>query len=167
MAALCVLLAVACGYDYREKRIPNFLAAVMVFWGVEWRFCREGPGGIPAYLAGMLAAMCLMYPFFKIGAIGAGDVKLLGVTSGFLPFDKIFLFLFVSLLVAAVISLVKLWKEKNCGERFQYLYRYLREAVYSGRWQLYLPEPEERRRLGVCLSGPVFAGILLYLGGVY
>lgn len=167
MAALCVLLTVACGYDYRKRKLPNYLIAVMAFVGIGWRFCREGPCGVPYYLSGMLIMMCLMYPFFKIGAIGAGDVKLLGVTAGFLPFDKIFLFLFVSLLIAAVISFIKLWKEKNYGERIRFLYRYLSRVLRSGRWQLYLKEPEERYKLGVCLSGPVLLSVLLYLGGIY
>lgn len=167
MAAQCILLTVACGYDYREKRIPNVLVAAMAFLGAGWRLCREGPGGFLFYLGGMLFAVCLMYPFFKIAAIGAGDVKLLGVTAGFLPFEKILIFLFLSLLVAAVISLIKLWKEKNYGERLRFLYLYLRKAVRSGRWQLYLRDPEERYRLGVCFSGPVLVSVLLYLGGIY
>ncbi|MGN0167425.1 MAG: prepilin peptidase [Acetatifactor sp.] len=167
MAALCVILTVACGYDYRKKKIPNYLIVVAAFLGVGWRFYGEGWIGIPVYLGEMLCITCLMYPLFKIGAIGAGDVKLLGVTAGFLPFQKIFLFLFTSLLVAAVISILKLWKEKNYGERFRFLFRYLEETMRSGTWQLYLYDQMERYRLGICLSGPVLVSVLLYLGGVY
>ena len=107
MAALCVLLLVACGYDYRTRKIPNKLIAAVALCGVIWRFCEDGWIGILLYLGEMLCVTLLMYPLFKIGTVGAGDVKLSGVSAGFLPFQKIFLFLFVSLLVAALISIVK------------------------------------------------------------
>lgn len=142
MAALCVLLTVACGYDYREKRIPNYLIAVMTLLGVGWRFCRDGTGGIIFYLAGAFFIMSLLYPFFKIGTVGAGDVKLFGVAAGFLPFQKIFLFLFVSLLIAAIFSIFKLIVK--------------RRKKYG-----------ERHPLKICLSGPVLISVLLCLGGVY
>lgn len=167
MAALCALLTVACGYDYLKRKIPNALIAVIAFLGMVWKFCGEGMIGIPLYLGKMLCIMCPLYLFFKIGAIGAGDVKLFGVTAGFLPFKKIFLFLFVSLLVAAVISIFKLWKEKIYGERFWYLFHYLSENLQRQYWQPYLSDVQERHRLGICLSGPILISVLLYMGGAY
>ena len=92
---------------------------------------------------------------------------LLGVAAGFLPFHKIFVFLFVSLLIAAFFSLVKLWKEKYFLERMHYLLSYVAEVVRSGNWRLYLENRQERARAGICLSGPVLLGLLLYLGGAY
>ena len=53
--------------------------------------------------------IALLYPLFKISAVGAGDVKLLGAAAGYFPFEKIFLFAFVSLLIAAIIS-----QTQNC-----------------------------------------------------
>lgn len=167
MAALCVLLLVACGYDYRTRRIPNELIAVVAFCGVIWRFCGGGWIGILLYIGEMLCVALLMYPLFKIGTVGAGDVKLFGVSAGFLPFQKIFIFLFVSLLVAALISIVKLWKENNYRERFGFLLRYLTETLRSGKWHIYLQNPAEKYCLGVCLSGPILVSVLLYLGGAY
>jgi len=167
VAVLCVLLTVACIYDYRKRKIPNYLIAVILLSGAGWRFGREGPTGIPVYLSEALCIMCLLYPFFKIGAIGAGDIKLFGVTAGFLPFGKIFLFLFVSLLVSAIVSLIKLCKEKLYGERFGFLLHYLAGVMQSGSWQLYLEDPKERYRLGICLSGPTLISVILFMGGVY
>lgn len=167
MAALCVLLTVACGYDYLKRKIPNVLIAVTALFGMGWKFCGEGIAGIPVYLGKMLCIMCPMYFFFKIGTIGAGDVKLFGVTAGFLPFKKIFLFLFISLLVAAIISIMKLWKERIYGERFRYLFHYLSETLQGQCWKPYLCDAEEKHRLGICLSGPIFISVLLYMGGVY
>lgn len=138
MAALCVFLAAACNYDYRERRIPNNLIIWMAIIGAGWRLWRErAPGGL-WYLGQAALVMATLYPFFKIGGLGAGDVKLLGVTAGYLPAEKILAFLFCSLLVAAMISVVKFRRKGG-----------------------------KRQSRGVCLSGPVLVSVLLFLGGVY
>lgn len=167
MAALCILLAAACSYDYRRKKIPNFLIAFMAVLGVGWRFWEGSFCGALSYFGEAVCIMCLLYPFFKIGSIGAGDVKLLGVSAGYLPFSKILMFLFVSLLISAMISLFKMWKESNIRERMHYLLAYLTDVARSGSWHLYLENEREKQAAGICLSGPVLLSILLYWGGVY
>ena len=138
LAALCVFLVAACGYDYKERRIPNYLILWMAITGVGWRLWNERAPGLPGYLGQAVLVMAVLYPFFKVRGLGAGDVKLLGVTAGYLPAQKILAFLFCSLLVAAMISLAR-----------------------------YLKKGGERRNSCVCLSGPVLISILLFLGGVY
>lgn len=166
MAALCVFLAAACSYDYRDKRIPNGLILLMAAAGAVWRFWDEGPSGALSYAGEAALFMAALYPFFKIASVGAGDVKLLGVTAGYLPPEKILTFLFCSLLIAAMISLWKMWKEKSFGRRLRHLAGYLEAVAKNGVWQTYLKK-EDAQDAGICLSGPALASVLLYLGGVY
>ena len=167
MAALCVMLTAACWMDYRKKRIPNLLIIAIFLYGMVWRFFREGAGGIAAFAGQAVMVMCLFYFLFKLGAMGAGDVKLFGAAAGFLPLKKILIFLFISLLIAAIISLIKLWKKNYFWERLQYFAGYLADVWKSGRWSLYLESGEEKSDVGICLSGPILLSLLLYLGGVY
>lgn len=167
MGGLCLLLAAACGYDYRDRRIPNGLVIVMAAAGAAWRFAGEGLSGALSWLTAGALLMVLLYPFFKIGAIGAGDVKLFGVTGGYLPSEKILSFLFFSLLVAAMISLLKMWKEKSFVRRWRYLAAYLEEVLKSSGLRLYPEKEGDRRGAVICLSGPVLISVLLYMGGAY
>lgn len=167
MAALCVFLMAACGFDYRKNRIPNVLIVMMMVLGMVWRLWGGGFWDMLFYLVQTVAVMVLFYPFFKIGGLGAGDVKLLGAAAGYLPFDKILAFLFCSLFIAAVIALVKMWKRKDFSDRMRYLWGYMTETVKKGSWHLYLENEKDGRGGGVCLSGPVLFSIFLYLGGVY
>lgn len=167
MAPLCVFLAAACGYDYIWNKIPNFLIALMAATGIAWRWLQEGISGALSYMGEAFLIICPLYILFKIAAIGAGDVKLFGVTAGYLPFSKIFLFLFVSLLIAAVISLLKMLKRGNFTERVTYFFVYLKGVAQNGSWKLYSENGRDKAAAGICLSGPAFAGILLYLGGIY
>lgn len=166
MAALCVLLAAACGYDYRFHKIPNYLIVMMAALGAGQRFLQEGGAGAAAYAGEACLILCLFYPLFKIGAIGAGDVKLLGTAAGYLPFDKILMFLCLSLLAAAAVSTVKMLRQGSFRERFRYLADYLKNTMESGSWGIY-PEDEKKKTAGICLSGPILFGILLHVGGVY
>ena len=168
MAALCVLSVAACGFDYKYNKIPNHLLILMIAVGIAWQWKDGGLFGIFSYLKGAAIIMVLLYPFFKIGTIGAGEVKLCGVTAGYLPFNKILVFLFVSLLIAAIISLLKMWKRNIFVERMKCLAQYFADVLKDGSWHLYPQRDNDKRHaVGICMSGPVFFSVLLYLGGVY
>ena len=167
MAALCAMLTAACWMDYRKRRIPNLLILAMFLYGAGWRLFSEGVGGLAAFAVQALTVICLFYFFFRLGAVGAGDVKLFGVTAGFLPFEKILIFLFVSMLAAATVSLVKFWKKKYFWERFRYLAGYMADVWKSGKWRLYLENRTDNSDACICLSGPILFSLLLYLGGAY
>lgn len=167
MAVLCVLLAAACRFDYRYKKIPNLLIAVMAVLGIVWRFLQGGAWEVVSGAGTAVLVMSLIYPLFKIGTVGAGDVKLLGMTAGYLPFKKILFFLLLSLLIAAVVSLVKMMRKGYFLERMGYLLDYVRDVARSGRFKLYLQNEQDRGAVGICLSGPVLVSVLMYMGGVY
>ncbi len=166
MAALCVLLAAACLYDYRKKKIPNPLSAAAFFLGVGWRCRAEGAAGLLFFLGQAAMVMVPLYLLYRIGVVGAGDVKLFGITAGFLPFKKVKIFLFVSLLIAAILSLLKLLSQNNLEKRLRHLAGYVSRTVQKG-WELYPESGLELAEAGIRLSGPILASLLLYLGGVY
>jgi prepilin peptidase CpaA len=69
--------AAACVTDFRSRRIPNVLtfgasAAAIVFFGVA-----NGWAGVGWSLAGWAVGCALFLPWFLLGGMGAGDVKLL------------------------------------------------------------------------------------------
>lgn len=161
MALICILLTCACIYDYRDKRIPNWIifCLLITVFGISTNWVNT--------LIQILSVIAILYFFFKLGALGAGDVKLLGVCAGMFPAEKILFFLFISLFIAAIFSLIRLVREQNMRERLLYLYEYLVSVMRSGAWRLYIENESERRIRGICLAGPVLCSVLLYLGGAY
>lgn len=167
MAVLCLLMAAACGFDYGRRKIPNWLAAAMAAAGMLFRLWCQGLLGVPWFLVQALFVMGLLYPLFQIGALGAGDVKLFGVAAGYLPFQKIFLFSFVSMLIAAVISLMKMICGNVFRERLEIFFHYVKEVADKGKLQPYPAKGSTGGNAKVCLSGPILLSLLLYLGGVW
>ena len=126
-----------------------------------------GHKGVLEYLASALLTTILLYFVFWIGAIGAGDVKMLGVCAGFFPWNKVLKFLFFALMIAAVIALFKMYLERNMKDRLYYLGEYLWDVFRCGRWKLYFAGEREGAGAGICMAGPVFCSALMYMGGMY
>lgn len=167
MEILIILLAVACGYDYRKRRIPNFLLIIMFVIGWGNALICEGFREAIIFLVEGMVVMLVLYPLFKIGALGAGDVKLYSVCAGYLPREKFLYFFFLSLLIAAVISLIKMVKECNAIERIAYFCEYAVDVMRQGKFRLYIENEKERKAASICLAGPILGSVLLYMGGVY
>lgn len=167
MAVLCILLSAVCLWDYCTDRIPNRMILWIFLYGI-WYRCRDGGGrGLADYLIICIIVCLIFWFFFKIGALGAGDVKLFSVAAGYLSGRTAVRYLMISLLIAAMISLMKIITEHNARERAGYLYSYLTGVLSSGQWSLYLDNLSDARPVGVHMTGPALLGILLHVGGVY
>ena len=167
MAMLLASLIVVCVFDYAKQKIPNPLILLILLAGAGRGFYQEGLWGVGSYVFKSMIVLFPLYPLFRIGGLGAGDVKLLGVCSGYFLTDQILFFLFFSLLISAAVSMVKLLKEGDARERVRYFVEYCGAVARSGKWRLYLPQKGAKKLSGVCMSGPVLCSVLLGLGGVY
>lgn len=167
MTVLCFFLVIACLCDYGKGKIPNWLIGIMFAVGLGYGAVWEGIRGAAFFPMKGTAVILLLYPLFKIGALGAGDVKLYGICAGYLPHDKFLFFFFLSLLLAAMISLIKMIKECNAIERFSYLCEYLISVLQNRKFHFYFEDKKEQKHAGICLAGPILGSILLYMGGIY
>lgn len=167
MEVLVFMLAVACFCDYWKKKIPNVLLLAMFLFGLGQQIPENGGGGGILFAVRCVGVWLVLYPLFQIGAMGAGDVKLYGICGGCLPGEKFLFFFFVSLLIAALISLLKMIYEGNMIERLRYFGDYVFSVLSTGQIRLYIENERERRKAGICLAGPILASVLLGMGGVY
>lgn len=167
MIPLCLCLGIACYFDYRKRKIPNVLIYSMLPVGIIDSILARGIWGMPGFLLRAVCVMAIFYPLFKIGVLGAGDVKLFGICAGFLSFPKFLFFLFFSLLFAAILSLLKMVKEQNALERMNYFCQYVWAVTCSGKFFLYGEDESDGRKYRICLAGPMLASLLLGLGGIY
>ena len=78
------VVGIACIFDLHSRRIPNALtfgaaAAALAAAGVP-----GGVSGLTFSLSGWLLAIALWIPFYALGGMGAGDVKLLAAVGAWL-----------------------------------------------------------------------------------
>jgi prepilin peptidase CpaA len=100
IAAVALAIAfVACVTDLRSRRIPNALTIGAAVAGLITHAVIGGVSGGMTSVAGFAVGMILFLPFFLLGGMGAGDVKLLAALGAWLgPGDVFWLALYASVI---------------------------------------------------------------------
>jgi prepilin peptidase CpaA len=83
-AAAIALALVAAVCDLRNRRIPNLLTFGGAAAAVVFSLFTHGASGLWTSLGGWLAGLGLFLPFWLLGGMGAGDVKLLACLGAWL-----------------------------------------------------------------------------------
>lgn len=89
-AVLLALLATASVIDWRTYRVPNWLTAGGMAFGLIFNTAAHGfMGGLLPALAGLAAGLALLLPLYVLRVMGAGDVKLMAMVGAFLGISQI------------------------------------------------------------------------------
>ncbi|MCM1087971.1 MAG: A24 family peptidase [Muribaculaceae bacterium] len=157
--------------DFKYDKIYNWQIVSGIFAGLYFRIREGGYGSVFTAIAVMLLSFCLLYPIYKIGGLGAGDVKLFLMISSFFPSRRMLYVAAVSFAIGAIFSLGKLILEKNGRERLQYLGSYLADVFRSRKWKVYgadLKEDLQRYKSNkIHFALPVSISVMLGLGGIF
>lgn len=115
------------------------------------------------------AVLAVFYPLYKLGVLGAGDVKLYGMSAAFLDSGDCMAFLAGSLVFAAMAALCKLLWQRNLRERLSYFLSYLVDVLRLGSFKLYCKalSPAGERQSSLHMAGPMLAGLLCHMLGLY
>lgn len=159
----------ACFFDYRKAKIPNWLILIGLVLAVGSNVWKVSPDR-PLYIALLWMAVrislttVILYPFFKIGVLGAGDVKLCAVCAAFLKTGDCVPVFVTGLIVAAVVGLCKLLFLGNTRERIYYLFSYGMDVVQFGVWKPYWTKENLHLKIdaSIRMAGPLLAGVLLH-----
>lgn len=79
-----VIAIAAAAWDVTTRRIPNVLTFGAALLGFAVHAYIGGWSGLGASAAGWLLGIALYFPFFALGGMGAGDVKLVGALGAWL-----------------------------------------------------------------------------------
>lgn len=155
------LLGYAALTDIRTRRIRNVLVVVLAAFGVAFSLTLEGiSSGLFRAGSGFGVGLACWLPFYALGWLGAGDVKLFAAAGAWLGATRAFEGALMAALAGAVVALVwMLWT-----------YGFRRTAdtlsVASAVPAVLMPDEESRRRrralpYGVALAaGALAAGWL-------
>ena len=108
-AEISVAVAVAvlaCGFDLRTRRIPNVLTFGAAIVALAVNVATSDSSGLLTAGAGWLLGIVLFFPFFALGGMGAGDVKLLGAIGAWLGPEAVLHVALYSALAGGPIAIV-------------------------------------------------------------
>lgn len=176
-------LSAACYFDYRRDKIPNALIGFGMLTGILYQgylfYVGYMPGEgnvlfelgramiLPLFCAGTI--IVIFYPLYKLGMLGAGDVKLFGLLGFFMKGRECAVCLLGGLVIAALAGAGKLLGQGNLRERMQYFGSYVADVVRHKAFRLYLADVgrQEKRQVSLHMAGTVLLSVLLYAVGVY
>lgn len=162
------MLLLATLADLKSDRIPNGFVMFGIVIGVLCSLWHDSD--IRHTVISMLLAFLLLYPLFKIGALGAGDVKVFMMIGSFVRVKELLWVLITSFVIGALCSLIKLLSEHNGRERLYYFMSYVSEVVKTRQWKIYgehmAQDYEQYRRNKIHFTIPVLFSVTLRIGGV-
>ena len=108
MLILYGFLIVAVIMDLRSGKISNRLILTGIGVALIRRLLQEGCVGLLTGVIQISFPVIVLYLFFLIGALGAGDIKLFSLIGGFINFRELITCIVASFVLGAVWSLIKL-----------------------------------------------------------
>lgn len=166
MVILIGVFCVAVYTDLRFYKIPNLCILAGMAAGLFMTCVSYSAGRVFEACAAMAVIFMAFYPFYLMGGLGAGDIKLLMMTGCFLRRERLIQYLLITFAAAAVISGIKmlLWKESR--RRLFYLGGYLKKAALTGSMDNYIVDTKNKRCV-IRLSVPALISLIMMCAGVY
>ncbi len=97
---------IACGFDLHSRRIPNRLTFGAAACALLYATATAGVAGAGSSALGWLVALLLFLPFFLLGGMGAGDVKLMAAIGAWLGTGEVVHAVFYAALAGAALALL-------------------------------------------------------------
>jgi len=153
--AVVVLVFLAVYTDLRWRRIPNVLTVSGALAGLALNMIILGPTeGLRIACLGLVVGLALLLPFFALGGMGGGDVKLLAALGAWVGPGRVFnIFLYAALAggIASIIMLALQGRRANFKEvAHDVLFFFLTQTC----------QPERRDGPTLAYSLPIAAGVL-------
>lgn len=155
-----ILLAAVC-FDLKNRKIPNALIGGGLIIGSAYQWSANGPPGLIQFCGGALIPLILLGILHYFRMIGAGDIKLLMAAGGFLGISQSAACVFLSFIIAAGISVIKMIRYRILGKRLRYFIQYLRNYHRTGKWTPYITGKEEAE--GICFSASILLAAMILL----
>lgn len=109
VVVLSALLLGAVIYDIASHRLPNYFLLLGLVVGVAWQVSVAGWVGVVSAAAGLATGFALFLPFYALGGMAAGDVKLMAVVGCFLGAAGVLWAASYSLIAGAVLGVIYLF----------------------------------------------------------
>ena len=136
LAALALLLFAACWFDLRTRTIPNELNLAVALLAIPFWWA----SGLPlwpdvALQVGVAAGVFGLFALaFAIGAMGGGDVKLIGALALWLPWQAMLLVLVIMSIAGGALTLAMLIRHRLARRETPLEIPYGVAIAFGGLW---------------------------------
>lgn len=160
MVLLNLILIPAVRADLSSEKIPN--QWILAGWGmgILYQIFYAGVSGVACGLLGAVFPILVLFLFFMLRMLGAGDIKLLSVVGMFYGISPMIRLILLVFGFGAVLSLLHMLKNRIFVERFSYLWNYVRLEKGSGR--PYYDGERDGKKPVIHFSIAILGGVILW-----
>ena len=127
---LGLVLLIAMWQDMTQRKIPNALLVAASAYALLWSMTAGGVG-LASALVGGVVALLVFVVFYALGAMGAGDVKLMATVGIFLGRADVLGLCITVLIAGAVQSLIWAWWQSRLQDVLRSTWHILCSGVHS------------------------------------
>lgn len=111
MLTVFILLSVttAAYFDFRWRRIPNWLVAATIVVSLSWHTWASGWQGLRASGLGLLVGAALLLPLYFLKGMGAGDVKFFAAIGAAVTLEHVLAVFVFAALIAGGMALFRVF----------------------------------------------------------
>lgn len=171
LIVLVFILLLASLWDLKKGIVPNVLIAIAGSYGF---LCSVYYQNFFSHIPGMIFPILLLYPFYKIGTMGAGDMKLFSVIGLYVSFSESMTCMFLAFMISAIYGVILLVLSKEVKERFSYLISYLKDCMQIGHFRYYYVDSfgkklsfTKEQETKIHMTIPILLSVLIHLGGAF
>lgn len=119
--AALLFMGVVCVYDFRERRIPNYLNLAGLLTGLLLQVAVGGVQGFLSGLSGFAVGFAILLLPFVVGMVGGGDVKFVAAAGTFLGWQLVLLGLGIGVVVGGVVGAISLIRRRRFAQAIRSL----------------------------------------------
>lgn len=134
-------LVTATVLDFQKEKIPNFLSILCLIFGITFQLFEKHLRGVCVAVISFSIVLVITFFLYRIGALGAGDCKLIAAASTYFSFQDGLIFLMTALFIGAVISLARLLFisfTSSCSIQSKLKIHFALPILLSGLWVVYV-----------------------------
>jgi prepilin peptidase CpaA len=158
-----VFAGVACATDLRDSRIPNALTFGSIALALLVHSLFPQGFGLPHAFIGLLVGGAVFFPFFALGGMGAGDVKLMAALGAWLGWQPVLLIAMYGAAAGGVLAIIVALGTGYLRQAFTNLGRLLMHWRVAGLEPLPDLTLEHARGPRLAYAVPIFIGLLVTL----
>lgn len=163
---LTAILVLAALEDVRGYRISNELIIAGWMAGGLFSVCANGLAGFICWCLNVIVSIFLLLFLFRFKMIGAGDIKLLSVISGFTGVSHAIEVFEVAVIIGGVFSIIKCIRYGYLVSRLSYFRQYVSELSCRKSPQPYYVKKRDGDMVVIPFSVAIGAGFMAVYSGV-
>jgi prepilin peptidase CpaA len=128
--AAAVLVVFAGLFDFRERRVPNWLSLSGVLLGLALNGVTDGADGVKNALLGAGLALLIYVPLWLLHAMGAGDAKLMAAIGAIVGPRNWFAIFFVTAILGGIVAVVAVLLKGRSRQTLGNIYQILTALMH-------------------------------------